>query len=237
MHVEPVVLALRGLLVTLALAAPAACARHATPGGHSDQVMTSATSPEALASSYAPDTGTLREADIILQSSRSMQSQAIRIATRSRFSHMGLVHVEAGRTFVYEADGPVKLTPFDEWVARGEGKHFVVMRLKDADQRLTPEALGKMRRAALRFQGRPYDFAFGWSDDRIYCSELVWKVYKEALGIELGNLQRLGDFELSHPAVRQKLHERYGDRVPLDEPVISPAAIAGSSLLETILDE
>jgi hypothetical protein len=111
------------------------------------------------------------------------------------------------------------------------------MRLRDADQRLTPEAVERMRHAALRFQGRPYDFAFGWSDDRVYCSELVWKVYKEALGIELGDLQHLRDFDLSHPAVRQKLRERYGDRVPLDEPVISPAAIAGSPLLETILDE
>jgi hypothetical protein len=150
---------------------------------------------------------------------------------------MGLVHVEAGRTLVYEAVGPVKLTPFDEWVGRGEGKHFVVMRLKDADQRLTPEALERMHRAGMRFQGRPYDSAFSWSDDRIYCSELVWKVYEEALGIELGHLQRLGDFELSHPLVKQKLRERYGDRVPMGEPVISPAAIAESPLLETVREQ
>src|SRR5437867_163185 len=27
----------------------------------------------------------------------------------------------------------------------------------------------------------PYDLTFEWSDDKIYCSELVWKVYERAL--------------------------------------------------------
>jgi hypothetical protein len=180
------------------------------------------------------DTSRLREADIIFHSSRSAQSNAIQIATRSRFSHMGLVHFENGRAFVYEAVGPVKMTPFDAWAERGEGGHFVVMRLNDAAQRLTPDAIRAVRQVGERFRGKPYDFAFGWADDRIYCSELVWKIYKEALGVELGRLARLGDFDLTHPAVQKKLRERYGARVPLDEPVISPSAIADSPLLEVV---
>lgn len=179
----------------------------------------------------------LREADIIFHTSRSSQSLAIQLATHSRFSHVGIVHFERGAPFVYEAVGPVKLTPLGDWVARGNGKHFVVMRLKDAETRLTPAALDALRKTGQRFRGRPYDFAFEWSDDRIYCSELVWKIYKEALGIDLAKLQRLGDFDLTHPAVQNKIRERHGPRVPVDEPVISPAAIADSPLLEKVLEQ
>ena len=75
---------------------------------------------------------------------------------------------------------------------------------------------------------------FGWSDDRIYCSELVWKIYKEALGIELGKLQQLKEFDLSHPIVQKKLKERYGNNIPYDEKVISPAAIFESEELELV---
>jgi uncharacterized protein YycO len=182
-------------------------------------------------------TESLREADIIFHTSRSSQSMAIQLATHSRFSHVGIVHFERGSPFVYEAVGPVKVTPFNDWVARGNGKHFVAMRLKDAEARLTPAALEAVRKAGLRFRGRPYDFAFEWSDDRIYCSELVWKIYKEALGIEVGGLQRLGNFDLTQPAVQDKIRERYGARVPVDEPVISPAAIADSPLLEKVLEQ
>ncbi len=66
---------------------------------------------------------------------------------------------------------------------------------------------------------------------------LVWKIYKEGLGVELGELRRLGDFDRSHPAVRDKLRERYGANVPLDEPVISPGALADSPLLETVTEK
>jgi len=56
----------------------------------------------------------------------------------------------------------------------------------------------------------------------------------DALGIELGLRQKLREFDLSDPAVKTKMHERYGNRVPLDEPVISPAAQFESPLLENV---
>jgi hypothetical protein len=82
--------------------------------------------------------------------------------------------------------------------------------------------------------GRDYDIYFEWSDDRIYCSELVWKIYKSAAGIEIGSLQKLKDFDLSHPLVQEKIKERFGGHPPLDEIVISPASIFDSDLLFTV---
>ena len=111
---------------------------------------------------------------------------------------------------------------------------MVIKRLKNASAQLTPAAVRTLRRNAHAYEGRPYDLTFGWSDQRIYCSELVWKLYQRSLGIEIGQLQKIRDFHLSDPAVQGKMRERYGQRVPLDEPVISPAAMFDSPALVTV---
>jgi len=176
----------------------------------------------------------LRDGDIIFHQSTSSQSTAIKLATGSKYTHMGIIYLRNGNAFVYEAIKTVQLTPLDRWIARGVGKHVVVKRLRDADTRLTPKALAKLKKAGRAFKGKPYDIYFGWSDKRIYCSELVWKMYNRALGIEIGPLKRLKDFDLSHKAVAKKMKERYGSRVPSEEQVISPGDMFDSPLLKTV---
>jgi hypothetical protein len=91
-----------------------------------------------------------------------------------------------------------------------------------------------MQKVGEAFRGRAYDLTFEWSDERIYCSELVWKVYQRALGIEIGALQSLVEFDLSDPAVKAKMRERWGGPPPASEKFISPAAMFASELLETV---
>jgi hypothetical protein len=169
--------------------------------------------------------GQLHDGDIIFHTSRSAQSRAIQQATHSKYSHMGIVFVRDGKPYVYEAIQTVRYTPLDQWVARGDGGHYVAKRLQDAEHRLTPQAVARLRQAASRFQGKPYDLTFEWSDDRIYCSELVWKIYEQGLGVQVGRLQRLREFDLSNPIVQAKLQERYGKSIPSEEIVISPGAM------------
>lgn len=173
--------------------------------------------------------------DIIFQTSRSSQSQAIQQATHSRYSHMGIIFREGRAYYVYEAVQPVKITPLSEWIRRGEQGHYVVKRLKDTAP-LTPAGLAALKKSARKYLNRDYDGYFGWSDDKIYCSELVWKVYDEALGIKLATLQQLKDFDLGSVAVKEKLKERYGDNVPLTGKVISPAAIFDSEKLIVVAE-
>lgn len=170
----------------------------------------------------------LQTGDLIFHTSRSAQSVAIQRATDSPYSHVGVVLQQPGGPCIFEAVQTVRCTPLSQWIARGSGGHFVVKRL-----RTSPDAAdrAKLLKAAQVFAGRPYDLAFEWSDQRIYCSELVWKLYDRALGIRIGALQQLRDFKLDDPAVRAKLRERYGAKIPLAEPVISPAAMFNSSLL------
>jgi uncharacterized protein YycO len=171
--------------------------------------------------------------DIIFQTSTSRQSAAIQKATGSRYSHVGIVYLRDGRPFVFEAVEPVKSTPLQEWIDRGEGKHFVVRRLKNAGEVLNSEALDRMLDAGKPFEGRHYDLVFAWSDEKLYCSELVWKIYHRALGLEIGQLQTISEFDLSDPAVQVKLKERWGGPPP-DQLVISPAVMFESELLMTV---
>lgn len=176
----------------------------------------------------------IQNGDIIFQTSRSGQSQAIQLATKSRYSHMGIIYEIDSRFFVYEAVQPVRLTPLEEWIDRGENGHYVVKRLKNADQILTSETLARMKEAGEQYRGKDYDLYFEWSDDKIYCSELVWKIYKEAAGIEIGKPEKLSDFDLTSKTVREIMKERYGEKIPLQEKVISPAAMFNSEELTTV---
>jgi hypothetical protein len=177
-------------------------------------------------STYVPVNG-----DIIFHTSTSSQSVAIQLATNSPYSHMGIVYVRNGKAFVFEAIEPVKMTPLGEWIARGEKGHFVVKRLANASEVLNPDVLERMHSAGEELAGRHYDLYFEWSDERIYCSELVWKIYMRGAGVQIGDLQSLADFDLSSAAVQKKMKERWADGPPGDEKVISPAAMFESSLL------
>lgn len=181
------------------------------------------------------DTENLRDGDIIFQTSTSSQSRAIQAATHSKYSHMGIIYKKDGEYFVFEAIQPVKLMPLDDWIKRGKGGHYVVKRLIDSDKLLTPDALAKMKFEGTKYLGKNYDLYFEWSDECIYCSELVWKIYKNALGIEIGKLQKFSEFDLSHPIVKAKLRERFGDKIPQNELVISPDQMFKSSWMEIVV--
>lgn len=177
---------------------------------------------------------TIRDGDIIFHTSLSAQSKAIQTATKSKYSHCGIIYTINNKHYVFEAVQPVKFTPLDKWIARGKNSEYVVKRLKNADSVLTSETLRKMRQIGKGFLDKDYDLTFEWSDAKIYCSELIWKVYQRGAGIEVGKLERLKDFDLSDKAVQAKMEERYGKNIPLNEIVISPKAIFDSELLESV---
>lgn len=180
------------------------------------------------------DTIGIKNGDIIFQTSLSEQSKAIQLATKSKYSHCGLISKVGNDFYVFEAIQPVKYTHFDKWINRGQNGKYVIKRLKNADQVLIPSTLKKMKQIAEQFNGKNYDLTFEWSDEKIYCSELIWKIYQRATGIEIGKLEKLSDFDLTNEIVKKKIKERYGDKIPTEEVVISPAAIFESEFLTIV---
>jgi hypothetical protein len=177
----------------------------------------------------------IQNGDIIFQISLSGQSQAIQLATRSKYSHCGIIYKEKGQCYVLEAVQPVKSTPLKAWIKRGQDGHYVIKRINEADKLMNTTVINKMRDIGSRLMGKNYDFTFEWSDDKMYCSELVWKIYKRGAGVELCKVQKLRDFDLSHPVVKEVMKKRYGKKIPYDEMVVSPAALYESDKL-TLVD-
>jgi uncharacterized protein YycO len=182
------------------------------------------------------DFSKLKDGDIIFQTSLSRQCEAVRIATNSKFSHCGIIYTINNEKVVFEAVQPVKITPLKIWITHGKGNAYLVKRLKNAAIQLTPEILIKMKDYGNEFKNKDYDLYFEWSDDKIYCSELVWKIYKNGASIELCNLAKLKSFNLENPLVKEILKERYGNAIPLEEEVVAPSQLVNSTLLETVVD-
>jgi len=172
----------------------------------------------------------LEDGDIVFQRTKSRMSDAIAAASRSEYTHVGVVFHEGGKAYVYEAVQPVKRTPLSEWIKFGVDEKYEVKRIRDREGINFAAVL----KQAKSYIGKNYDSEFRWSDDKIYCSELVWKSYKEAADLELGAPKKLRDFDLSSKLVKQKLVELYQNKIPYDMKVISPECIFSSELLVTV---
>lgn len=174
--------------------------------------------------------------DIIFQSSQSKQCEAVKIATNSKFSHCGLIFIENGKTYVYEAVQPVKMTLLEDWISHGKDAKYAVKRLRNSDKLLTNEVLQKMKSFGKSLNNKDYDLYFEWSDEKIYCSELVWKIYKYGANIELCKTKKLKDFNLNSPIVKSIMKERYGNKIPYNEAVVAPSQLYESEMVETIFN-
>ena len=171
--------------------------------------------------------------DVIFQGNDGGQGAAVKRATNSKFSHVGIVWIKNGSTYVLEAVEPVKLTPINKWIAQGDNKYYEVLSPKSP----LPYSLkieSKFDSLATIYLTKHYDIYFGWEDDILYCSELVWKLYQEVYGIELSQLRKMKSFNLKDPIVKKILEERYGKNIPLEQWVVSPEDIYQSSYLKRI---
>jgi hypothetical protein len=189
----------------------------------------------APASSATPEVKGLRDGDVIFQESTSSQSEMVRALTRSRWTHMGVILVERSGPVVLEAASPVRKTPFARWVEHGRGGLYVVKRLKNADVVLSPETKKKAGALVKRWLGLPYDVRFRWDDQSLYCSELVYKLFDQAAGVRLGELEQAADMNLDDERVQKALKERFaGTKFDPDETVVTPDSIFNDEQLAEV---
>ena len=123
-----------------------------------------------------------QDGDIVFHESTSRQSPIIKLAQHSKWTHCGIVFHIGDKAYVYEAVDPVRYTPLKDWVARGKDGVYCAKRLKSP---LSASSIEKMKTVGAKYKGKHYDTLFQWSDNRMYCSELIWKIYFEGAGIEV----------------------------------------------------
>lgn len=165
----------------------------------------------------------LREGDFIFQDIHGQLFRVIEGVSGSRLTHCGIVVKKDGELYVLEAIGPVMLTPLNNWIHRGIGSKFEIVRLKEPYQPYIPDII----RAAYRYLNRPYDIQYEWDDEKIYCSELIYKAVDDATGIKLAELKRLGDMTWQpHAAFIRSIS---GGELPLDRKIMTPGDLALSA--------
>lgn len=155
----------------------------------------------------------LQDGDFLFIESTSSQSAALKEATGSPWTHVGLIlryragdprlkkfetvyNFKTGDWVVAEASSTVTLTPLDNFVSgkRSRAENFTVARHPTfKDRAPTVKEVDDLWKAFFDYYAKPYDIHFKWSDEFIYCSELTYKMFKK-IDLESGTFEKLAEF-------------------------------------------
>jgi uncharacterized protein YycO len=171
-----------------------------------------------------------QDGDIVFQTSRSQQSSMIKKITGSKLTHCGIIYEKKGKLFVIEAVSPVRTIPLNQWISNGVDGKYKVVRINKV---LNESDRNTMFSYAKKQIGKSYDSKFQWSDSKMYCSELVWKVYN-SVGIELCETNKFSDYDLDSPEAKKAIKSRYKTPINLQEKVVTPVDIYETNLGDVI---
>lgn len=167
----------------------------------------------------------VKEGDVIFQTSGSRQSPLIQIGTRSKITHCGIIVMRNGEPYVLETLKTLVLTPLDKFIARGKGGKYW---LKRSDKENIKIEYGK-------YLGKSYDLAFSFDNDIYYCSELVYDIYLNQLGIKLCEPKKVGDYLIlgtDQLSIIEKEMTRRG--ITKEQYAVAPVDIFKSDYLKSV---
>ena len=162
----------------------------------------------------------LKEGDVIFQTSQSRQSKFVALATLSTKTHCGIVIEKNDKLYVLEASNVVKLTPLDQFIDKGLFNSYSAYRFTEDPVRISYG----------QYLGIPYDSQFKWADKQYYCSELIWKIYKNQLGIELCTPKPLSSYMII--GLGDVLKKR---NISSDELFVAPSDLSNSCELRRLI--
>ena len=167
----------------------------------------------------------VREGDVIFQTSQSQQSPLIQIATRSKISHCGIIVMKNCKPYVLETLKTLVVTPLDKFIARGEGGKYWLKRSNKESIKIKYDG----------YLGMPYDLAFKFDNGRFYCSELIYDIYKNQLGIELCKPKKVSDYFIlgtdKLPQIEKAMKKR---GITKEQYAVAPIDIFESDYLEDV---
>ena len=156
------------------------------------------------------DVANLQEGDVVFIESQSSQSPYIKVGTMSKWTHCGVVVNTPEGLKILEASKTVRLTPFAKFIGSAKNDNWTVKR---PDQKLEKSI------SYSKYLGMPYDLEFKFNNGKMYCSELVWLIYKDQ-GIELCEPRKVSSFPFARiPKVRKLMNKR---GISMDQYAVAP---------------
>jgi len=162
--------------------------------------------------------GYLRTGDLLFNKLSGDLQVGMENGLNRSFDNIGIVFIDGDNYGVMETAERVGYISMSSWIEKGLDQKYVVKRLFNDDSVLTDERIQKLRKEAHSHIWKEVEKSRNWSDDKLYNAELVWKVFKNSLDVELAELNTVND-EFS------------------SEYVITPEAIYSSKSLVTVRRE
>jgi hypothetical protein len=180
----------------------------------------------------------LMEGDIVFQNLEDKQSIAFGKATHSKYNNVGIVFMRNHNQsyIVVSVKDSIHITPINTWINQGKDHHVVIFRLKNSNAILNAKKSDDMKKFAKSLTGRKEDLYFSQTNDELYSSELVWKMYKNGAKIDLSTPEKLGDLDLSAEPVKSQMKQKYPSGIPKENEVITPEDLYNSPKLEKIYE-
>jgi uncharacterized protein YycO len=166
----------------------------------------------------------LQNGDLIFRRGRSIESQIVLLTDRnSKYSHVGIIYLKDKKPFVVHSvpseNGTeyelIKMERVEKFLSEDKAAQFAVFRLEDSlmnTTRVASEFAYNYYLNKFRFDNQ-YDLN---SDTKLYCTELIWKAYKNA-GVDL---------------VQNRLHDI--NFIVINKKMIMPSSIIKSRLLQKV---
>jgi len=176
----------------------------------------------------------LEEGDLIFNTAISGPDRSVWSGSDIKYDHLGIIIKKNNRLQVFEVDGKVQYSSIENFIVRGKSGKFEVKRLKDSDRYLDPTVLREIKMVADRYLGQQYDHQLNWNNKLMYASELVWKVFREAVMIDLGQPGTLADLDFSKPSMQHYVKLHFGGSVADRNVIVTPSTIFNSDYLETV---
>lgn len=177
----------------------------------------------------------LQPGDIVFVATPSFLYRKVARSTGTRASHVGIAFRDAqGGWRVAESAVPrTRYSTLERFLSRSDDKWFVIRRL---DRPLAAAEVEKLRAACDKRMGTWYHLGFNYDSQRMFCSKFVHEVYREALGVEIGEVETFSALLHRNPGERLGFWKAwFFGFIPWMRRTVTPASQLNSPLLKTVL--
>lgn len=157
-------------------------------------------------------------------------------ATGSWTNHVGVVvDIDGAEPTIAESTVPLaKTTPLSKFVGRSELGRVAVMRMRaplDAQKQV------RIRQASEARMGIRYDTGFDLASKGLFCSRLVYEVFLEATGTEVGEVENFGTLLTKNPQADLRFWKAWFlGSIPWSRKTVTPASVMHSKELSALFD-
>lgn len=185
----------------------------------------------------APEiTEDLQVGDIVFIRVANFLYRRVAQATGSWTSHVGVIHSQKDGVWkVAESTVPFsRITTLEKFIKRSENG---IVSIKRLPAQLTDAEKSRLQKAAEQRLGVLYHLGFDHDSKYMYCSKFVYKVYKQALNLEIGEIENFRSLINKQPDLPLTFWKLwFFGNIPWERNTLSPGSQYKSDLLLTVHD-